>query len=92
LKYIPYSRPAMPAMNPPMANVITMIRLMSTPRSDAVSGSSATARMPWPVRVVLTNRSRAISMRMPTTTIRTCWLDTCTPKIVRAVCRGMNCG
>ncbi len=52
----PHNPPATPAMAPPTANTLTIVPLTSIPISAAVSGSSATARIDFPVLVRSTNK------------------------------------
>ena len=47
----PQRIPPTPAMAPPTANVVTMVRFTSIPMSEAISLSSATARIALPVLV-----------------------------------------
>ena len=53
-----------------------MMPWMFTPIIPAVSGSSATARIPRPVWLDMTKRSRARYMAIIVPTMSNCWLDT----------------
>ncbi len=64
-----------------MRNVIAMMRSMLTPMRPAVSASCATARMPLPVRVWLTKKSRKPRSTIAATTVRMILLLTCTTPI-----------
>ena len=67
----PHRIPPTPAMAPPTANVVTMVRLTSIPISEAISLSSATARMARPVLVRSTTYHRtAIDTAATTRTMR----------------------
>jgi hypothetical protein len=65
-----------------MAKVRTMTRLTSIPIRAAISRSSETARMDFPVLVLETNRVSPMIERIATTTTMACAFRMGTPRIV----------
>ena len=66
----PQRIPPMPAMAPPTANVVTIVRLTLMPIRAAISLSSATARMALPVLVRSTRYQRPSIESIATTRTR----------------------
>ena len=81
------STPAMPARMPPITNVVTTMRSTSMPIRLAISWSSATARIDFPVFVRETNTCRMTIATIDTTNTTT-WIRAMgSPKIVHVPVR-----
>ena len=78
---IPHRIPASPAMAPPTANTLTMVRFTLMPMRAAISASSATARIALPPLVCSTRYHSTPIDTAATTTTRI--LE---PSICRKVC------